>query len=166
MAHTASRFRNHFGSLYGMAVVLADGEIARTGMGALPGTKSWGEFNMGLWLMPKPQVMFQAAIAAPRFYECTFLMLLNFPIVDDPAKNAKRIEAFRQLITIAAEHGGSEYRAPPIFHDQVMAAYSYNNHSQLRLHERIKDAPDPKVILSPSRYGIWPQGLRPPPPPR
>lgn len=390
VGHTGSRFRNHFGSHCGMEVVLANGEIVRTGMGALPGAKSWGEFNMGFgpitdgifsqsnfgivtkmgfWLMPRPDAMFQAAISAPlfddlhtvidllklfensglapgmpqlispllgsgastfdlvnmflfgppqqsdehkrlvgeakvgfstalqkfgldnnvpywklvltfygppkvmaaqweaakeiagrkikdvrfedgelvtdfsiaarsgkiygpdagvpnleffamgtraggnpypayghmgfgpvipqtgeavlefnrvideavrripvlreipilnlkpftlpaSFYERTFLMLLNFQLVEDPAKNLKAIDAFRELIRIAADHGWSEYRTPPLFYDEVMATYSFNNHSLLRMHESIKDALDPKGILSPGRYGIWPRHFR------
>ncbi len=38
---TASPFRDHFGSHCGMEVVLASGEVVRTGMGALPNSKSW-----------------------------------------------------------------------------------------------------------------------------
>jgi len=38
---TASPFRDHFGSHCGMEVVLANGELVRTGMGALPHAKSW-----------------------------------------------------------------------------------------------------------------------------
>ena len=41
-----------------------------------------------------------------------------------------------------------------------MDMYSYNDHIQRRVDERIKDALDPKGILSPGRYGIWPRHLR------
>jgi 4-cresol dehydrogenase (hydroxylating) len=78
---TASPFRDHFGSHCGMEVVLANGEIVRTGMGALPNSKSWqhnkwgfgpwvdGLFRqgnmgvvtkMGFYLMPRPEAMIQA----------------------------------------------------------------------------------------------------------
>jgi hypothetical protein len=61
----------------GMEVVLANGEVLRTGMGALPGSKAWHLYRrglgptldplfmqsnfgvvvkMGVWLMPKPEV--------------------------------------------------------------------------------------------------------------
>jgi 4-cresol dehydrogenase (hydroxylating) len=73
---TASPFRDHFGSHCGMEVVLASGEIVRTGMGAVPNAKSWqhnkwgygpwvdGLFRqgnmgvvtkMGFYLMPRPE---------------------------------------------------------------------------------------------------------------
>jgi 4-cresol dehydrogenase (hydroxylating) len=75
---TASPFRDHFGSHCGMEVVLANGEIVRTGMGALPNSKSWqhnrwgygpwvdGLFRqsnfgvvtkMGFYLMPRPEAL-------------------------------------------------------------------------------------------------------------
>lgn len=75
---TASPFRDHFGSHCGMEVVLANGEVVRTGMGALPNSKSWqhnkwgfgpwvdGLFRqgnmgvvtkMGFYLMPRPDAM-------------------------------------------------------------------------------------------------------------
>ncbi|HTV79128.1 MAG TPA: FAD-binding oxidoreductase [Steroidobacteraceae bacterium] len=73
---TASPFRDHFGSHCGLEVVLANGELMRTGMGALPNAKSWQQHKwgfgpwvdglfrqsnmgvvtkMGFWLMPRPQ---------------------------------------------------------------------------------------------------------------
>ncbi|TQR61305.1 FAD-binding oxidoreductase [Campylobacter troglodytis] len=69
-------YRDHFGSHCGMEVVLANGEILRTGMGALPGAKTFAEnkygygpyidglfaqsnfgivTKMGFWMMPKPE---------------------------------------------------------------------------------------------------------------
>ena len=75
---TASPFRDHFGAHCGMEVVLANGEIVRTGMGALPNSKSWqhnrwgfgpwvdglfrqGNYGvvtkMGFHLMPRPEAM-------------------------------------------------------------------------------------------------------------
>ena len=41
-------FRDHFYSHCGMEVVLPNGEIVRTGMGALPGAKTWGEYHYGV----------------------------------------------------------------------------------------------------------------------
>ncbi|MET0280020.1 MAG: FAD-binding oxidoreductase [Steroidobacteraceae bacterium] len=80
---TASPFRDHFGAHCGMEVVLASGEVVRTGMGALPESKSWqhnrwgfgpwvdGLFRqgnmgvvtkMGFHLMPRPEAMQSATI--------------------------------------------------------------------------------------------------------
>jgi (+)-pinoresinol hydroxylase len=94
------------------------------------------------------------------YYERTFLFILGFPISEDPDVNKAIAGAFRELVKIGADHGWGEYRTPVIFQDQVMGTYSYNNHALLRFHEAIKDAIDPKGILSPGRYGIWPKHLR------
>ena len=84
---TASPFRDHFGSHCGMEVVLANGEVVRTGMGAMPNAKSWqhnrwgfgpwvdGLFRqgnmgvvtkMGFYLMPRPEAMQSATVVVSR----------------------------------------------------------------------------------------------------
>ena len=84
---TAAPFRDHFGSHCGMEVVLASGEIVRTGMGALPNAKSWqharwgfgpwvdGLFRqsnvgvvtkMGFYLMPRPESLFTSIVTSQR----------------------------------------------------------------------------------------------------
>jgi FAD/FMN-containing dehydrogenase len=84
---TASPFRDHFGAHCGMEVVLANGEVVRTGMGALPNSKSWqhnrwgygpwvdGLFRqgnmgvvtkMGFHLMPRPEAMQTATVRVTR----------------------------------------------------------------------------------------------------
>src|SRR5262245_20513572 len=88
VGHTASRFRNHFDAHCGMEVVLANGEIVRTGMGALPNAKTWAQFKMGFgpivdglfsqsnfgivtkmgfWLMPQPEAFLQGSVLASRY---------------------------------------------------------------------------------------------------
>ena len=99
------------------------------------------------------------ALPAP-FFERSFLFILGFPIMDDAAQNNKVIKGFRALLDIGAEHGWGEYRTHPIFQDQAMGIYSYNNNSLLRLNETIKDAIDPNGILAAGRYGIWPKNMR------
>lgn len=68
-------YADHFAHACGMEVVLADGRVLRTGMGALPGIRSWQAYRygygpyldgiftqsnfgvvtkLGLWLMPAP----------------------------------------------------------------------------------------------------------------
>jgi (+)-pinoresinol hydroxylase len=99
------------------------------------------------------------SIPAP-FHERTFLFIVGFPVVEDPEVNKAIIAAFREMIRIGADHGWGEYRTPVMFQDQAMGVLSYNNNALLRFHETIKDAVDPKGILSPGRYGIWPKHLR------
>src|SRR5690348_13576123 len=84
---TANPFRDHFHSHCGMEVVLANGDVVRTGMGALPNSKSWqharwgygpwvdGLFRqsnfavvtkMGFHLMPRPEAMLTATATSSR----------------------------------------------------------------------------------------------------
>ena len=85
--YTHSSYRNHFESHCGMEVVLANGEIMRTAMGALPGSRTWqqnkygygpwldGLFKqsslgvvtkMGFWLYPAPEAYLSAVIGVPK----------------------------------------------------------------------------------------------------
>ena len=81
--YTPLPFCDHFESHCGMEVVLANGEVLRTGMGAVPKAQTWQQFKyglgpyvvgifsqsnfgvvttMGFWLMPQPE-----ALGSPRF---------------------------------------------------------------------------------------------------
>lgn len=93
---TAYPFRDHFGAHCGMEVVLANGEIVRTGMGALANSKTWqhnrwgygpwvdGLFRqgnmgvvtkMGFHLMPRPEAMQTATVTGTR--EADIIPLLD-----------------------------------------------------------------------------------------
>ena len=84
---TAYPFRDHFAAHCGMEVVLANGEVVRTGMGAVPNSKSWqqnkwgygpwvdGLFRqgnmgvvtkMGFYLMPRPEAYVSANVQVMR----------------------------------------------------------------------------------------------------
>lgn len=86
--YTSANYRNHFDSHCGMEIVLPDGELLRTGMGAIPGAKTWQNYKsgcgpwvdgifsqanygivtkMGFWLMPEPEAFLRVKVHAPRY---------------------------------------------------------------------------------------------------
>ncbi|HUA02226.1 MAG TPA: FAD-binding oxidoreductase [Candidatus Aquilonibacter sp.] len=79
--------RDHWAAHCGMEVVLANGEVVRTGMGALPGAKTWQQYpygfgpyvdgmfsqsnfgvvtKMGVWLMPQPEAYTEGTVSVPK----------------------------------------------------------------------------------------------------
>jgi len=78
----------------------------------------------------------------------------------DVEHNQKMRKFYRRLIKVAASHGWGDYRASPIFQDDVMDTYSFNDHALLRFIEQLKDAADPNGIIAPGRSGIWPKAMR------
>jgi (+)-pinoresinol hydroxylase len=78
---------DHFASVCGLEVVLASGEVMRTGMGALPGAPTWQQYKygfgpyvdglfsqsnfgivtkMGVWLMPEPEAYREGRVSVPK----------------------------------------------------------------------------------------------------
>jgi 4-cresol dehydrogenase (hydroxylating) len=66
----------------------------------------------------------------------------------------------RHLIADFAAEGYGEYRTHLEFMDDVARTYAFNDHAQLRLAERVKDALDPNGVLAPGKQGIWPASQR------
>lgn len=86
--YTATGFRDHFGAHCGMEVVLPNGDMVRTGMGAMPGANTWQDYRygfgpyldgifsqsnygivtkMGFWLYPQPEGLMAGVVEAPRY---------------------------------------------------------------------------------------------------
>ena len=87
---TLAPYRNHFEAQCGMEVVLPNGKLMRTGMGALPGAKTWQQFKpgfgpridglfkqsnfgvvtkMGFWLMPPPENFATGQVTVRKFHD-------------------------------------------------------------------------------------------------
>lgn len=94
------------------------------------------------------------------YWERAFIYIFIVMFTRNPKVDDATVAGIRELIRIGGEHGWGEYRTPPIFQDEVIAQYSFNDHALLHLEEKIKDAVDPNGIISAGRYGIWPKHLR------
>jgi FAD/FMN-containing dehydrogenase len=95
--------RDHFDCHCGMEVVLPNGDLVRTGMGALPGSKTWQQYKygfgpyvdgifsqsslgvvtkLGIWLMPEPEAYLSGTVTVPKHDDLfplveTFAYLMN-----------------------------------------------------------------------------------------
>jgi len=90
VGYTFGPYRDHFGSHCGLEIVTAEGELIRTGMGAVPGSDSWQDFHygagpsidglfaqsnfgivtkMGIWLMPMPEAYLSGSVTVPRYQD-------------------------------------------------------------------------------------------------
>jgi (+)-pinoresinol hydroxylase len=129
--------------------------IPRTGEAIIEANRVFGEAARQLD-MP----LFTSFTMPACFWERAFIFILATPVTEDAATNRRYVEGFHRLIEIGGEHGWGEYRTAPVFQQAVMDVYGFNNHALMRFHETLKDAIDPRGILSPGRYAIWPKHLR------
>jgi 4-cresol dehydrogenase (hydroxylating) len=97
----------------------------------------------------------------PFTFSRTFVLVGIIPVSrSDPQANKRSRDAMRHLIALGAKNGYGEYRTAPAFQDQVMGTYDFNDHALRRFCETLKDAVDPKGIISPGRGGFWPRSMR------
>ncbi|MBI4265819.1 MAG: FAD-binding oxidoreductase [Acidobacteria bacterium] len=87
VGYTFGAYRDHFHSHCGLEAVLPNGDVIRTGMGALPGAKTWAEYRygfgptvdglfaqgnvgivtkMGFHLLPAPEAYQTSVVTVPR----------------------------------------------------------------------------------------------------
>jgi FAD/FMN-containing dehydrogenase len=100
VGYSTGEMRDHFGSHCGMEVVLANGELMRTGMGAVPNAKTWQEYRygagpyvdglfsqsnfgvvtkMGFWLNPLPDAYRMGTVTVPKQQDLIPLVdILNY----------------------------------------------------------------------------------------
>ncbi len=126
--YTMAAYRNHFDAHCGMEVVLPSGELMRTGMGALPGSKTWQQYKsgcgplidgifsqsnygivtkMGFWLMPEPEAYMRCTISLTRYKDLkTLVEKLNY------LENARIIQGFPDIAAPLLEY-------PPIGQVQI-----------------------------------------------
>src|SRR5579862_2796028 len=122
----------HFAAECGMEVVLPNGELMRTGMGALPNSKTWQQYKygfgpyidgmfsqsnfgvvtkMGVWLMPEPEAYLAGTVLVPKHDDLV-------PLVDTLA-HLKNLQILQSMIALGspllfyrASQGGSMLDVP------------------------------------------------------
>ena len=107
-------FRDHFGSHCGMEVVLPNGELIRTGPGAIPNSPSWNTFKygfgphispmfgqsnfgivtkMGFWLLPEQQAARDCVVQVPLYENVTpFLEIMTHLVCSSIIDGSWQIE--------------------------------------------------------------------------
>jgi len=118
--------RDHFAAQCGMEVVLANGEIVRTGMGALPGSKTWQQYKygfgpyidgifsqsnfgvvtkMGLWLMPEPEAYRDGTVMVQKHDDLVpFVETLSYLMNSEIVRGTMLLES--PLLNYRASQGG------------------------------------------------------------
>ena len=124
--------RDHFASVCGMEVVLANGEIMRTGMGAMPGSKTWQQYKygfgpyvdgvfsqsnfgvvtkMGVWLMPEPEAYRDGTVMVPRHDDLIpFVETLSYLMNSEIVRGTMLLES--PLLSYRASQGGGVLDSP------------------------------------------------------
>jgi len=124
--------RDHFAAVCGMEVVLANGEVVRTGMGALPGSKTWQQYKygfgpyldgmfsqsnfgivtkMGIWLMPAPEAYRDGRVMVAKHDDLIpFVETLCYLMNSNVVRGAVMMES--PLLDYRVSQGGTAFDMP------------------------------------------------------
>ena len=123
-----------------MEVVLANGDVVRTGMGALPNSRTWQQYKygfgpyvdgiftqsnygivtkMGVWLYPMPEMRFTGIVSVPKHDDLTPMVdtlsyLMNSNIVQGTTSVASSLRARArdpELIALRSKPAEPAYRS-------------------------------------------------------
>ncbi|KAF2737823.1 FAD-linked oxidase-like protein [Polyplosphaeria fusca] len=88
-----------------------------------------------------------------------FVSMMTFDKTNAEHKRAVN-SMFFKMFEAGRKRGYSKYRSHVNTMDLVAELYDFNGHAYRRFVETIKDAVDPRGILSPGKQGIWPRRFR------
>jgi FAD/FMN-containing dehydrogenase len=123
---------DHWSAVCGMEVVLANGEVMRTGMGALPGSKTWQQYKygfgpyvdglfsqsnfgivtkMGIWLMPAPEAYFDGRVMVPKHDDLVpFVDILAYLMNSNIIRGTLMLES--PVLDYRVSQGGAAFDMP------------------------------------------------------
>jgi len=126
VGYTWGEFRDHFGAHCGMEVVLPNGELMRTGMASVPGSKTWAEnkygygayvdglfaqanfgivTKMGFWMMPEPEHFLSCQVGVQRYRDIVPLIDIVNYMEDQGLIGNPRYTSPLDLMTLMMEPG-------------------------------------------------------------
>jgi len=138
--YTNALYRNHFDAHCGMEVVLPNGELLRTGMGALPGAKTWQQYKsgfgpwidglfsqtslgvvtkMGFWLMPQPEAYLSGTVTV--FRRDDLIPLVEIMTRLENQEIYTGMPLFGSTLLGGLEPGDTQRRPPPAEVSAILA---------------------------------------------
>ncbi len=104
-------------------------------------------------------VNFGAGIMVTGERSCAVIIGIRYDRTD-PSAARNAFDLAKQLVVATGALGYGECRPHLECMDLAADHYSWGNHAYRRFVEKLKEAMDPKGILSPGRHGIWPAVYR------
>ena len=124
--------KDHWNAVCGLEVVLANGDVLRTGMGAMPNSQVWHQYKygfgpivdglfsqsnfgivtrMGLWLMPAPEAYRDGRVSVPRHDDLVpFMETYAYLMNSDILRGTMLLES--PLLDYHVSQGGSFFEMP------------------------------------------------------